>query len=124
MVNGTIRWIRARPRANKTRARRSEHGIRGLFLRSNTNTAIQPSLTQTALTGASDASVSTHLPSGMSATGSTLIVGRMAYEGAEETFGSLPLPSIGHAAYNVISSFQCPGLRKHPGVGRNDLLQT
>ena len=51
-------------------------------------------------------------------------MGRMAYEGAEETFGSLPLPSIGHAAYNVISSFQCPGLRKHPGVGRNDLLLT
>ena len=44
MVNGTIRWIRARPRANKTRARRSEHGINGLFLRSNTNTAIRSSL--------------------------------------------------------------------------------
>ena len=53
----------------------------------------------------------------MSATGSTLIVGRMAYEGAVKTFGALPFARI-------ILTFQCPGLRKHPGVGRNDLLLT
>ena len=41
----------------------------------------------------------------------------MAHAAADGTFGSLPLPS-------VIPSFPCPGLRKHPGVGRNDLLST
>ena len=78
-----------------------------------------------ALTGHCDALLTEPLPSGLRTTGSRLIVGRgqpplcggMAHATADGTFGSLPLPS-------VIPSFQCPGLRKHPGVGRNDLLST
>ncbi len=46
----------------------------------------------------------------MSATGSYLTV-------AIRAFGALPFAS-------VILIFQCPGLRKHPGVGLNDLLPT
>jgi len=46
----------------------------------------------------------------MSATGSYLVV-------AVETFGALPFASM-------IPTFQGPGLRKHPGVGLDDLLQT
>ena len=41
----------------------------------------------------------------------------MAYARADGTFAALPFR-------NMIPSFQCPGLRKHPGVGRNDLLST
>jgi len=40
MVNGVNRWILARPRASSNLARFSEHGINGLFLLSNTKTAI------------------------------------------------------------------------------------
>ncbi|MBK1655015.1 hypothetical protein CKO29_09925 [Allochromatium vinosum] len=50
------------------------------------------------------------LPSGMSATGSRLAA-------AIGTFGALPFACM-------IPTFQGPGLRKHPGVGLNDLLQT
>jgi len=50
------------------------------------------------------------LPSGMSTTGSCLAT-------ATETFGALPFAS-------VIPVFQSPGLRKHPGVGLDDLLLT
>ncbi len=46
----------------------------------------------------------------MSATGSHLTV-------TTETFGAFPFA-------HMSSAFQCPGLRKHPGVGRGDLLQT
>ena len=46
----------------------------------------------------------------MSATGSRLAA-------AIRTFGALPFAGL-------ILTFQCPGLRKHPGVGLNDLLQT
>jgi hypothetical protein len=46
----------------------------------------------------------------MSATGSIL-------SDAAETFGALPFASM-------IPTFQGPGLRKHPGVGLDDLLQT
>jgi len=46
----------------------------------------------------------------MSATGSIL-------SAAVRTFGALLFASM-------ILTFQCPGLRKHPGVGLNDLLQT
>ena len=69
-----------------------------------------PRSKKTALTGASDAGVSTHLPSGLWTTGSSLAR-------AVKTFGALPFASIA-------LTFQCPGLRKHPGVGRNDLLST
>ena len=51
-----------------------------------------------------------HLPSGKFATGSYVSV-------AARTFGVLPFASM-------IPAFQCPGLRKHPGVGLTDLLQT
>ncbi len=50
------------------------------------------------------------LPSPMSATGSYLTV-------AIGTFGALPFA-------NLILTFQGPGLRKHPGVGLDDPLQT
>ena len=50
------------------------------------------------------------LPSGMSATGSRLAA-------ATRTFDALPFVS-------VIRAFQGPGLRKHPGVGLDDLLHT
>jgi len=46
----------------------------------------------------------------MSATGSCLAA-------AVKTFGALPFASM-------IPTFQCPGLRKHPGVGLDDPLQT
>jgi hypothetical protein len=46
----------------------------------------------------------------MSATGSCLAA-------AVKTFGALPFASM-------ILTFQGPGLRKHPGVGLDDLLQT
>ncbi len=49
-------------------------------------------------------------PRALSATGFTLA-------SAVETFGALPFAS-------VIPTFQCPGLRKHPGVGLTHLLQT
>jgi hypothetical protein len=38
-------------------------------------------------------------------------------DAAVGTFGALPFASM-------IPSFQSPGLRKHPGVGLDDLLQT
>ncbi|MBK1649148.1 hypothetical protein CKO36_11155 [Rhabdochromatium marinum] len=50
------------------------------------------------------------LPSGRFATGSHLTA-------AIKTFGALPFA-------RMILIFQSPGLRKHPGVGLNDLLQT
>jgi len=63
---------------------------------------------QTALTGL--VGISAHFLSGMSATGSFLAE-------AMRTFGALPFTSM-------IPTFQCPGLRKHPGVGPDDLLPT
>ena len=49
MVNGTIRCTRARPRSSINRARFSEHGMSGLLLLSNTNTAISVSFALTGL---------------------------------------------------------------------------
>jgi hypothetical protein len=46
----------------------------------------------------------------MAATGSFLAE-------AMKTFGALTFASM-------IPTFQCPGLRKHPGVGLDDLLPT
>ena len=50
IVKGTSRWTRARPRASKTRARFSLHGIKGVPRLSNTNTAMVL-LSKGALTG-------------------------------------------------------------------------
>jgi len=54
-----------------------------------------------------DESLSAFLPSGMSVTGSHLAV-------SVKTFGALPFA-------RMILTSQNPGLRKHPGVGLDDL---
>jgi hypothetical protein len=45
------------------------------------------------------------------------VCNRLLPKAADKTFGALPFASM-------IKSFQRPELRKHPGVGLNDLLQT
>ena len=108
MVKGARRTTTARPRCNSNRARFSEHGISGFFCLSKTKTAMS-CLQIRAPTGLVTEPCGS-LPSGLLATGSRLAA-------AIRTFGALPFASM-------ILIFQCPGLRKHPGVGLNDLLPT
>lgn len=91
-VKGTIRWTRARPRSSNNRARFSEQVISGRWMLVDNKNGLQCLLRPY---GPCDVGPAPRLPSGMSATGSTLAE-------AMQTFGALSFA-------RMIRTFQGPG---------------
>jgi hypothetical protein len=107
-VKGAILWTTACPLFSNSLARAGWQGIRGFLCLSNTKTCmVAPQKLTLHWSCDRNALLAKRLPSGMSGTGSHLAV-------SVKTFGALPFA-------RMILTFQNPGLRKHPGVGLDDL---